>query len=520
MKTTMTFILFAMMTSVVMADWNNGNGNGNNNGNGNGNGKGARCEAQGTLDKLNKERTVGSAEVPMNPTKELDQCEKLKIIAIINGDEGGYDTSDNTPTMDGKASCRKDGGYTIDYKDCVTVKNLYNAAVLAETGMFAAQKIIQNEKNIKQQKDIAEATAKGDIQYGTIDAVIERNKFNATMNKTQAMTYSTAVTALSAGMIAWKGKKFLSKYCSKKLDPKITAKVAKDMGFANFDSAQCSAMAENNKGSPVFMNDDAKVRFIAELGILIQKAAEAMRRAGIDEAVAAKFENQPKPSGGEGSIDLDPCFSANPPAECKRPGPPRNISAGNFAGSTTDFGSGSGANQDFNFDPDGTSGTGADAAVTGANGEKIADMNSPFEKQAKEASGILNPAGAANVTPGGAAPSGGAGGGPGGGGGGSATIGDDLAGADGDDNKDPDIKTNKASGKYKAGGGGFKSVTNSGTEENPFASMFDAKGEEGGIEEDRSIASDDGEASGIFQKISRKYGQVQEEKRLDTQNVE
>jgi hypothetical protein len=50
--------------------------------------------------------------------------------------------------------------------------------------------------------------------------------------------------------------------------------------------------------------------------------------------------------------------------------------------------------------------------------------------------------------------------------------------------------------------------------------MFDAKGEEGGIEEDRSIASDDGEASGIFQKISRKYGQVQEEKRLDTQNVE
>ncbi len=519
----MTFILFAMMTSVVMGqnnnNGNNNNGNNNGNGNGNGNGKGARCEAQGTLDKLNKERTVGSAEVPKNPTKELDQCEKLKIIAIINDDEGGYDTSDNTPTMDGKASCRKDGGYTIDYKDCVTVKNLYNAAVLAETGMFAAQKIIQNEKNIKQQQDIADATAKGDVQYGAIDAVIERNKFNATMNKTQAMTYSAAVTALSTGMIAWKGKKFLSKYCSKKLDGKFTKMVEGKTGFANFDSAQCTAMAENNKGSPVFMNDDAKIRFIGELGILIQKAAEAMRRAGIDESVAERFANQPKPSGGEGSIDSDPCFSANPPPECKKSGP-RNISAGNFAGNTTDFGSGSGANQDFNFDPDGTSGTGADAAVTGADAEKIADMNSPFEKQAKEASGILDPAGAANVTPGGAAPAGGAGGGPGGGGGGSATIGDDLAGADGDDNKDPDIKTNKASGKYKAGGGGFTSVTKGGSEENPFASMFDAKGEEGGIEEDRSIASDDGEASGIFQKISKKYGQVQQEKRLDTQNVE
>ncbi len=520
----MTFILFAMMTSVVMADWNNNGNNSNGNNNGNGNGKGARCENQGKLKEMRTSRlgspSTGTTEAVAGDKKlPLDACENLKIISYMNNDPDGWDTSDNTPTMDGKISCRKDGGYTIDYKDCVVVKNLYNAAVLAETAMFATQKIIQNEKNIKQQKDIAEATAKGDIQYGTIDAVIERNKFNSGMNKTQAITYSGAVTALSSGMIAWKGKKFLSKQCKKQDFTKINDFV-NSQGSEKFDVAKCTAMAESNKGTHIFMNDDAKVRFIAELGILIQKAAEAMRRAGIDEAVAAKFENQPKPSGGEGSIDSDPCFSANPPAECKRPGPPRNISAGNFAGNTTDFGSGSGANQDFNFDPDGTSGTGADAAVTGANGEKIADMNSPFEKQAKEASGILDPAGAASVTPGGAAPSGGAGGGPGGGGGGSATLGDDLAGADGDDSKDPDIKTNKASGKYKAGGGGFSSVTKGGNEENPFASMFDAKGEEGGIEEDRSIASDDGEASGIFQKISRKYGQVQEEKRLDTQNVE
>ncbi len=507
MKTTMTFILFVMMTSVVMAD----------NSNQNQNSKGVRCEVElkGVQNPLRiKEKKEGTSS-------ELVECEKYKVLSIMNGSE---DIAANTTvtTMDGKIPCKQDGGYTMDFKDCKKVMNLYNTVVLAETAMFATQKIIQNEKNIKQQKDIADATAKGDIQYGTIDAVIERNKFNAGMNKTQAITYSGAVTALSGGLIGWGGKKSLAKRCKKDI-AKIKPLVDKELNLSDpaFNVGTCENIAnEFKEKQSVFANDYSKGRFIAELGILIQKAAEAMRRAGIDESVAERFANQPKPSGGEGSIDLDPCFSANPPAECKKPGPPRNISAGNFAGSTTAFGSGSGANQDFNFDPDGTSGTGADAAVTGANGEKIADMNSPFEKQAKEASGILNPAGAANVTPGGAAPSGGAGGGPGGGGGGSATIGDDLAGADGDDNKDPDIKTNKASGKYKAGGGGFKSVTNSGTEENPFASMFDAKGEEGGIEEDRSIASDDGEASGIFQKISRKYGQVQEEKRLDTQNVE
>ena len=48
--------------------------------------------------------------------------------------------------------------------------------------------------------------------------------------------------------------------------------------------------------------------------------------------------------------------------------------------------------------------------------------------------------------------------------------------------------------------------------------MFDAKGEEGGVEEDRSIASDEGEGSGLFHKISKKYGQMQQEKRVDYVN--
>ncbi len=87
----------------------------------------------------------------------------------------------------------------------------------------------------------------------------------------------------------------------------------------------------------------------------------------------------------------------------------------------------------------------------------------------------------------------------------------------------PILKTNKMTGKYKASkGAGFQAVKAGKEDANPFSSMFDAKGgEAGGIEEDRSIASDDGsEASGLFHKISKRYGQVHQDKRIESQNLE
>jgi hypothetical protein len=208
--------------------------------------------------------------------------------------------------------------------------------------------------------------------------------------------------------------------------------------------------------------------------------------------------------------------------DCKQNGP-RNIKGASFAGGKNDFGAGTGTNQEFNFDPTGSGGIGSDPLAPGVSDtEKVGDVASPFEQAAKDASGILDPAAAASVTPGSqnSAPDGGGGGG--GGGGGSASLGDDLAGAKAEDNSDPDIKTTKVSGKYKSGKGGFQAVKGgSGSDDaNPFASLFDDKGEAGGIEEDDSIAADGGVDSGLFQKISKKYGQVQQDKRLDSQNLE
>jgi hypothetical protein len=107
-------------------------------------------------------------------------------------------------------------------------------------------------------------------------------------------------------------------------------------------------------------------------------------------------------------------------------------------------------------------------------------------------------------------------------GGGSASVGSDLSGVDKDANKEASIKAKEISGNYASGGGGgYKGVSGGKDDANPFSNLFDAKSD-GGIEEDRSIASDDpnSASSGLFQKISKRYSQVQADKRIEANNLE
>lgn len=153
-----------------------------------------------------------------------------------------------------------------------------------------------------------------------------------------------------------------------------------------------------------------------------------------------------------------------------------------------------------------------------ATGDTVADASNPFVDDAKKASDILDPAAAASAgaaNPGG----GGAGGAPGAPGGGSASLGNDTPGAD-DSKKETDIKPNKADGKYNiAGGGAFQAIKPM-KEDNPFANLFGDKS--GKLEEDRSIASGDidGQDSGLFSKISKRYSQVTADKRIEAKNLE
>jgi hypothetical protein len=106
-----------------------------------------------------------------------------------------------------------------------------------------------------------------------------------------------------------------------------------------------------------------------------------------------------------------------------------------------------------------------------------------------------------------------------GGGAGGAALGNDLKGPE--TPKQNDVKANQVGGAYKfTGGQGFKAVAAS-KDNNPFSSLFDSKSQ-GGLEEDRSIASDDigGKDSGLFMRISKRYGKVQSDKRIEALNLE
>jgi hypothetical protein len=523
MKNAILLMLLTMTTTSLWAQANQNlpgtpgyTGNSNNN-NRQQNSRGAGCEQ--LLETTKNVKAASAKEFAPTTIDKAGDCEQLAAIAKVRGQK--LATATSRPTADGKIVCYQPGGFTADYDSCKKVSLLYDAVLIAEQGMIAAQKLTVDSSNAKATATVTKEIAAGNGQNAAIDATIARNELNAKLFKTQAISYSSAVAAITGSVALWKTKKGFVKECGNVKGPKFE-KIQGEMleqYKVIFKESDCEGLLDSVKESEdVFANNTAKGQFLAAVGAFAIKAADAYKKAGMNEFVGEKLKKDDL-KDDDTTASLDPCMNSTA-AECANNGGQGSFSTGAFQGSNVEFGSGS--SNGINFG-DGT-GVG-DIAADAPNGptDSVADAASPFEAQAKAANGILNPANEATTAAGGGNSPGGGGGAGGGGGGGSASLGDDLAGATADANKDPDIATNKLSGKYKGGkAGGFQAVAKSGSKEeaNPFASLFDSKSDGGGIEEDRSIASDSGEGSGLFQKISKKYGQIQQEKRIEGQNLE
>ena len=469
----------------------------------------------------------------------LNDCEQLTIISKLNNGKSYGDVDEPKRTIDNKVTCVSKGGYTLDYDYCVKVRGLYNSVIMAEQGMFAQQKIRITESNNKQNAEVAKAQAEGDLQNAALKASKERAEQNSAMLKEQAWAYKGVVASFTVALSGWpaKGPKKIKALCGTG-SPKKEKSATEQSESGNLVKFQtemvrlgavekatdataqkCEELVASRKGA-LFSNDDARTQFWLTNGQFAQKAAEAMRLAGINDTIADKT---PKPDPDEDeTVTLDPCVVDPSRPECKTPGPRRPTSP-DIASGTMDFGS-LGGSQAFDM---GTS-SGADLSgpsdsPAGSGSETVASVASPFEKEAKEATGILNPAAAASISAGSQnSPAGGGGGGAGGGGGGGG-LDDDLQGVNEEGNKEPEITTTKVSSKSAkgGGGGGFQAIKSMDKEKDPYAGIFGAKDAAGGIEEDRSIASDiDGAASELFQKISKRYGQVQQDKRIEGQKLE
>ncbi len=507
----MNFFILCLMTatSVLAANANNA---GNNNQQGAANNYGAQCKIP--LQNSYKERLFKKGM-----GGNLNKCESHAVAALVLG-QTMMTPPQRKSTADGAITCLRDGGYTADFGNCSTMLLNYNAVLLAEKGMITAQGVMVNEANKKASKVVEAEIVKGNGHNAAIDATIARNELNTKLFTRQANLYKTAIASLSANLLQWAtlgGKKSLPKKCPE--DPKLMANLAKEveteLGIASFGREDCQmALMSISGSSVVFLNGQAMEQFGSALLTFKQKLDQAKQQALNNEMVGEKLKKML--AQDLATDNLDKCMTAaamNDP-ECVAAAEKITTNTGTFTGNTIDFG-GAGSNQDFSFnEPVDTIGE-PDPTVSNNDTESVQDIASPFEKDAKEASGILNPAGAASMTPGAQTAGAGLGGGGagGGGGGGSASLGDDLTGVAGDEDGDPDIKSGKVSGKYNtAKGAGFSALSKSGgsPDVNPFKSMFDSEGSEGGVEESDVVADVGGVDSELFTRIGRKYKEVQD----------
>lgn len=427
------------------------------------------------------------------------ECGMLKQI----GGGRNFDEIDSpVASMKGEIQCKMTAGYTLDFEPCKSAATALNFVVNAEAAMDLQQMVRTDIKNKNIQEDANKKMATGDAQTGMFDASIESNNHQKRMQQEKALAFSTAVAALGATYAKWPS--------TDKLREQACSKVQKDK------QGDCANTFNKNKGA-IAPNESQKSGLIQAITMYIAKGVAAGIAMKQFDTKAKTVEAAKKTVEEEtGDVMVARCeFNPTDPI-CAKPG--NRVSGESYTGGEFSLG-GSGNNS---FDMGKTDDEfGVEGEASNIKDETVAGVNSPFEDEAKKANGILDPAAAASMQAG-SATGGGSGGGGGGGGGGSASLGGDLDAAEKDANKEASLKATKASGNYSAvGGGGYSAVKGGKDDANPFASLFDAKSA-GGIEEDRSIASGDidGEASGLFQKISKRYGQIQADKRIEANNLE
>ncbi len=481
---------------------------------------------------------------------ELSKCVGVYYSAGISGgkDDNGTDRANpadktfecklNSPTNQDWAICKKGIGY-------------YNALALADKGMQVASQVQSTSTNNKLQKDVAAKAAEGNLQTASLEATADKKKSDAKILDQQMAYYGAQAAGLEALVGSWPTKK--SKLCKQDnineaksyIKQKIellqvtsdgkgqnedkslqigSLQVRDKNGAVNtkiFESKNCELLLGALSPNELFPNNAAR-------SALQAKALEAMGKsiaAGINAnqlrktaKVAEDLANKYNDPGGDALVEL--CMVDPTNVKCKSSG--TRVNQGNYQAGQFNM-DGGGAGQAFNLNP--TSGTGEEIGNEGAVGaNNVADITSPFSDEADKASKLMDQVGGASYTSAGAGSGGGGGVGGGRGGGGSASLGSDLSGADKTD-KEAEIKASKRAGGYGSSGegGGFKAMGRSGSDdENPLKSLFDEDGAKGGIEEDRSIASEDIDSSNsaLFERISKKYAKVAGEKRIEANNLE
>lgn len=495
---------------------------------------------------------VNCVENKITPNS-LQRCIAIRLASGLSG-LSGVETDDDF-SKDKMIKCKLKSPTNQDWVVCQQGIKTYNTLIGLDGAMQLSTGIQSKLAQDKIQKETMKEAQAGNLQTAALQATADQNLANAKLLEQQASFYGGQAAYLET-FVATKWPSKVKTVCSSKRIAEVKGIIEQNIsgaittaykatangaqtqpvkvevagvsfGMSNNPSvsgtiteANCIKILESgfiNKSTELFPNSSARSALQNKAIESIGKAA----KAGIDAnklrknaKVAETLKDQFVDPGGDAMVDLCRIDPAN--VQCRGTGTRVN-QAGYQAGQFNLDGGGNG--QAFNLNPN--SGTGEEIGNIGT-GEatNIAGVTSPFADEADKASDLLDQAGGASYTSAGAG-GGGGGGVGGGGGGGSAALGGDLQGAEKDD-KEAEIKASKRDGGYASGGGGFQATGSGSSDENPLQSLFDQDGAKGGIEEDRSIASEDidNSNSALFEKISKKYAKVHGEKRIEANNLE
>jgi hypothetical protein len=441
--------------------------------------------------------------------------------------------TDRKMSQDGKIFCVQKSGITADWESCTSALSMYNTIVVAEAAMQVFQSVQTNNTQNQIQNDVNAASTQGNIQNAAYDAQIKAVESAKALNQQQAMAYTAAVAALYSKIQSWikeTPEAVIQRGCGVNAPPQPVKAAAPGPTPEYFASVEvvprdgeqkenCIASARKattDYAGFVFAKRDAKAAFQTAAMLFAAQGIMAGIKASQLDNIAKKVEEAKVASEdpyNPATFELCQVNATDP--RCATAGTKTTGSGLQDGGFSFGDNFGNNAFNPLGDPEDMTNGT----TAPGVGDSRVADVNSPFADDAKKANGILDPAAAASTRSGGPL-AGGGGAGAGLPGGGSASLGAGTPGPD-DSKKENDIKANKADGKYNiAGGGAFKAISPM-KEENPFANLFGGKGG-GGLEEERGPASGDidGKDSGLFAKISKRYGQVQADKRIEAKNLD
>ncbi|MFP5386285.1 MAG: hypothetical protein ACLGHN_09425, partial [Bacteriovoracia bacterium] len=353
---------------------------------------------------------------PPQKPEDIIICEQLRDLSGVANTELA-NPLDNVSvaetvivSVDGQIKCKATATFTMDYNACKRAVTLYDAVIMAEKAMDLQQKIRTDVKGANLHKEAQQKVAEGDVQGAALDGQMSMQKHMEGINKEKLFTYIAATGAL---MKAWwdiPGEKQVFQRCQEvaKEGPQVCAKTAKKPG--------------------ILVNKDAKAKLQMANVAFAAKATAAQLAINQNKNNQKTIAKVKAPFETEGE---DVMFE-----RCQfNPADPACVDAGNrVRGGGVNFGSGNfdlgggGSNNAFDLGSEGSEFGEVGAETNLDDKNEVASLNNPFADAAKDAKGILNPAGAAQVQASGGAGGGGAGGGAGGGlGGGGASLGSDLS---------------------------------------------------------------------------------------------